>query len=45
MGLTLPDKKWNLVDVTVPLQSSPSVTVTAGAITGNPWLPPLPAIS
>jgi hypothetical protein len=31
VGLTLPDKKWNLVDVTVPLQSSPSVTVTAAS--------------
>ena len=37
MGLTLPDKRWNLVDVTVPLQSSPSVTVTAvpGGANGN----------
>lgn len=35
MGLTLPDKKWNLVDVTVPLQSSPSVTVTAAPGNGK----------
>lgn len=35
MGLTLPDLKWNLADVTVPLQSSPSVTVAAALGGGN----------
>jgi hypothetical protein len=35
LGLTLPDLKWNLADVTVPLQSSPSVTVTAAPGAGN----------
>ena len=35
LGLTLPDEKWNLVDVTMPLQSSPSVTVTAAPGGGN----------